>query len=87
MSVPNGKSTRHDDRKGDARPCGRLRSTPALSTQEAAALVLGVIEARLHDGWSLDQIGWPKYCRDSAVIQVVIQQLNQTHGAPKEASS
>ena len=84
-SVSNGKSTRHDDRKGDARPCGRLRSSPALSTQEAAALVLGVIEARLHDGWSLDQIGWPKFCRDTAVVQVVTRQLNQHNRTCKEA--
>jgi hypothetical protein len=84
-SLSNGKSTRYYFRKGYARPCGRPRSTPALSTQEAAALVLGVIEARLHDGWSLDQIGWPKFCRDTAVVQVVTRQLNQTFGAPKEA--
>jgi hypothetical protein len=75
-SVPSGKSTRH-----------AYRSTPALSTPEAAALVLGVIEARLHDGWQLDQIGWQSYCRDSAVIQVVTQQLNQAHGILREASS
>jgi len=84
-SVSNGKSTRHAYRRGYPHPCGRPRSTPALSTQEAAALVLGVIEARLHDGWSLDQIGWPKFCRDSAVVQVVTRQLNQHNRTCKEA--
>jgi hypothetical protein len=87
MSVSKGKSTRHYFRKGYARPCGRPRSTPALSTQEAAALVIGIIEARLEDGWPLDQIGWPKFCRDSAVIQVVTQQLNRRHHQPREISS
>jgi hypothetical protein len=77
MSLPNSKSTRYYFRKGYARPCGRPRSAPALSTQEAAALVIGIIEARLHDGWPLDQIGWRKYCRDSAVVQVVAQHLEQ----------
>lgn len=64
-SVSNGTPTRY---------C--YRSTPALSTQEAAALVMGMIEARLRDGWQLDQIGWPNFCRDTAVVQVVTQQLN-----------
>ena len=72
-SVSNDKSTRHS-----------YRSTPALSTQDAATLVLGVIEARLHDGWSLDQIGWPKFCRDTAVVQVVTRQLNQHNRTCKE---
>jgi hypothetical protein len=79
MSVSNGKTTRHYFRKGYARPCGRPRST--------AALVIGIIEARLEDGWPLDQIGWPKFCRESAVIQVVTQQLNRRHHQPREISS
>ena len=53
----------------------QTRRVPALSTQEAAALVLGVIEAQLQNGCSLEQIGWRRYCRDSAVVQVVTQQL------------
>ena len=83
-SLPKRKLTRYLFRKGDAKPCGRPRSTPALSTQEAAALILGVIEARLHDGWQLDQIGWPKFCRDTAVVQVVTRQLNQHNRTCKE---
>ena len=85
MSLPKRKSTGYYFRKGYARPCGRPRPVPALSTQEAAALVLGIIEARLHDGWPLDQVDWPKYCRDTAVIQVVAQQLNQRHLILEEA--
>jgi len=85
MSIHKGKSTRYYFRKGYARPCGRPRSVPALSTQEAAALVMSIIDARLHDGWPLDQINWPKYCRDSAVVQVVTQQLNQRNPELKEA--
>ena len=77
MSVPKVKSTRHDFRKGDARPYHRTRRTPALSTQEAAQLVMRIIEARLRDGWDLDRIGWQRYCRDQAVLQVVTQQLEQ----------
>jgi hypothetical protein len=90
MSLPKGKSTRYYFRKGYARPCGRPRSTPALSTAEAAALVLGIIDARLRDGWSLDQIDWTRYCRDTAVVQAVTQQLNQHinhHPTCREASS
>ena len=85
MSLPKGKSTRYYFRRGYARPCGRPRSAPALSTQEAADLVMGIIDARLDDGWPLDQINWPKYCRDSAVVQVVTQQLNQRNPELKEA--
>jgi len=85
MSILKSKSTRYYFRRGYARPCGRPRSTPALSTQEAAALVLRIIDARLRDGWSLDQIDWPKYCRDQAVRQVVAQQLNPHHHTPREA--
>ena len=85
MSIPKSKSTRYYFRRGYARPCGRPRSTPALSTQEAAALVLRIIEARLRDGWPLDQIDWPKYCRDGAVAHVVTQQLNQRNPMLNEA--
>ena len=85
MSILKSKSTRYYFRKGYARPCGRPRSVPALSTQEAADLVMSIIEARLDDGWPLDQIDWPKYCRDSAVTQVVTQQLHQRHPELTEA--
>jgi hypothetical protein len=85
MSLTKGKSTRHYFRRGYARPRGRPRPVPALSTQEAADLVMSIIEARLDDGWPLDQINWPKYCRDAAVIQVVTQQLNQRNLTLKEA--
>jgi hypothetical protein len=51
------------------------RHVPALSTQEAAALVMGVIEAQLEDGLNLDQICWQRFCRDIAVVQVVTRQL------------
>ena len=77
MSVPKEKSTRHYFRKGDARPYHRTRRTPALSTQEAAQLVMRIIEARRQDGWPLDQIDWQRYCRDQAMLQVVTQQLEQ----------
>ncbi len=53
-----------------------IRRVPALSTAEAAAIVLRRIEAQQHAGISLDQIDWQGYCRDSAVIQLVTQQLN-----------
>ena len=85
MRIPKSKSTRYYFRKGYARPCGRPRSVPALSTQEAAALVLSIIDTRLDDGWPLDQIDWPKYCRDSAVVQVVTQLLNQRNPELMEA--
>jgi hypothetical protein len=71
--VQNG-STRDSFRKGKTR-FHPTRHVPALSTPEAAALVMGVIEARLRDGWSLQQIGWHCFCRDTAVVQVVTQQL------------
>ena len=60
---------------------------PALSTEEAAALVIGIINARLHDGWPLDQIGWRKYCRDSAVVEAVAQHLEQHTPIQEEMSS
>ena len=72
--VQNGISTRDSCRKGNP-PLHATRHVPALSTQEAAALVLGVIKTQLQDGRSLEQIGWQRYCRDSAVVQVVTQQL------------
>ena len=72
--VQNGISTRDSFRKGKTR-FHATRHVPALSTQEAAALVMGVIEAQLQDGGSLEQIGWQRFCRDSAVVQVVTQQL------------
>jgi len=87
MSIPQGKSTRYYFRKGYARPCGPPRSTPTLSTQDAAALVIGIIDARLHDGWPLDQIGWRKYCRDSAVVEAVAQHLEQHTPIQEEMSS
>jgi hypothetical protein len=72
--VQNGISTRDSFRRGKTR-FHRTRHVPALSTPEAAALVMGVIEARLRDGWSLQQIGWHRFCRDTAVVQVVTQQF------------
>ena len=85
MSIHKRNATRYYFRKGYARPCGRPRPVPALSTLEAASLVMGIIEARLDDGCPLDQINWPKYCRDSAVVQVVTQQLHQRHPELTEA--
>ena len=85
MSLPKGKSTRYYFRRGYARPCGRPRPVSALSTLEAADLIISIIEARLDDGWPLDQIDWPKYCRDSAVAQGVTQQLHQRHPELTEA--
>lgn len=73
-SLPKRQSTCYTFRKGRL-PCSRSRHVPALSTQEAAALVWGIIEARLEDGWRLDQIDWRQYCRDSAVVQVVTDHL------------
>ena len=72
--VQKSISTRDSFRKGKT-PLHATRHVPALSAQEAAALVLGVIETQLQDGWSLEQIGWQRYCRDIAVVQVVTQQL------------
>jgi hypothetical protein len=72
--VENGISARDSSRKGKT-PLHPTRHVPALSTQEAAALVIGVIEARLRDGWSLEKIGWHRFCRDTAVVQVVTRQL------------
>ncbi len=71
-------STRYSFRKGRI-PYPPTRHVPALSNQEAADLVLKIISARLRDGWSLDQIDWQRYCRDSVVIQIVTQQLTQLH--------
>lgn len=75
-SLAKGQSTRYYFRKG-VRPYCRTRCVPALSTQEAAALVMGVIEARLEDGWPLERIAWRQYCRDQAVVNSVCQQIAQ----------
>jgi len=77
--VQKSIGARHTSRKGRLRQ-SRTRRVPALSTPEAAALVVGVIEARLEDGWSLEQIGWHRLCRDTVVVQVVTRQLeHRTH--------
>ena len=81
--VQNGISARDSFRKGKT-PLHPTRHVPALSTPEAAALVLGVIEARLRDGWSLEQIGWHRFCRDTAVVQVVTRQLEHCTYITKE---
>jgi hypothetical protein len=86
MSVLKGKSTRHSFRKGDAQPHHRPRRTPALSTQEADARVMRLIEARRPGDWPLDQIGGRRYCRDSAVAQVVTPQLEPHTNSQKEVS-
>lgn len=67
-------STRYSFRKGRIRNRHRGR-TPALTTLEAAALVIAIIEAQRRDGLSLGQIRWQGYCRDSAVMQLVAKQL------------
>lgn len=67
--------TRYCFRKGRIR-YRRTGRVPALTTLEAATLVMAIIEARRRDGVSLDQIEWQGYCRDSAVIQLVARQLN-----------
>jgi hypothetical protein len=81
--VQNGISTRDSFRQGKTlfHP---TRHVPALSTQEAADLVVGVIEARLRDGWSLEQIGWQRFCRDRAVLNVVNQKLAHCDRITKE---
>ena len=76
--VHKGISTRDAFRKEKA-PWHPTRHVPALSTQEAAALVLGVTQARRRHGWRLDQIAWHRLCRDTAVVQEVTRQLE--HGA------
>jgi hypothetical protein len=86
MSVPKGKSTRHSCRKGDAQPHHRPRRTPALSTQEADARVMRLIEARRPGGRPLDQIGGQRYCRDRAVAQAVTPQLEPHTDIQKEVS-
>jgi hypothetical protein len=81
--VQNDISTRDSFRKGKT-PFHTTRHVSALSTQEAAALVLGVIEAQLQDGWSLEQIGWHRFCRDSAVLNVVNQKRAHCDRITKE---
>lgn len=56
-------------------PVHPMRRVPALTTAEAAAIVLRRIRAEQSAGFSLDQIDWQGYCRDSAVVQMVTQQL------------
>jgi hypothetical protein len=74
-----GKHTRNFYR---SRPYARPRRVPALSTQEAATLVLEIISARVQDGWSLEQLDWPRFCRDSAVEKLVREQLAQAARPP-----
>jgi hypothetical protein len=69
-----GKHTRNFYR---SRPYARPRPVPALSTEEAAALVLDIITARVQDGWSLEQCRWQRFCRDSAVEKIVQERLAQ----------
>ena len=65
----------------------RTGRVPALTTLEAAALVMAIIEARRRDGLSLDQIGWQGYCRDSAVMQLVTKQLTSRVLTTEKVSS
>jgi hypothetical protein len=81
--VQNGISTRDSFRKGKV-PLHPTHHVPALSTPEAADLVLGAIEAQLQDGWSLEQIGWQRFCRDRAVLNVVNQKLAHCDRITKE---
>ena len=74
QSLPKSIEARYTSRKRRL-PHSRMQRVPALSTEEVAALVMGVIEARLEDGWSLEQVGWQGLCRDTAVVQVVTRQL------------
>ena len=77
-SVSRFPAVRYSIRKRRV-PHFHRQPVPALSPQESAALVLGIIEARLGDGLSLEQVRWEQYCRDSAVVNVVAQQLKQGH--------
>jgi hypothetical protein len=74
QSLPKSIDVRYTSRKRRLLH-NRTQHVPALSTPEAAALVMGVIEAQLEDGLNLDQIGWHRFCRDIAVVQVVTRQL------------
>lgn len=74
QSLPKSIDVRYTSRKRRLLH-SRTQRVPALSTPEAAALVMGVIEAQLEDGLNLDQIGWHRFCRDIAVVQVVTRQL------------
>jgi hypothetical protein len=74
QSLPKSIDVRYTSRKRRLLH-SRTQRVPALSTPEAAALVIGVIEAQLEDGLNLDQIGWHRFCRDIAVVQVVTRQL------------
>jgi hypothetical protein len=74
QSLPKSIDVRYTSRKRRLLH-NRTQRVPALSTPEAAALVMGVIEAQLEDGLNLDQIGWHRFCRDIAVVQVVTRQL------------
>jgi hypothetical protein len=44
---------------------------------EQADRVLRIVNARLKDGHSLNEINWQRYCKNSAVYQVVSQWLTQ----------
>ena len=70
-------STRYANRRRRLPRHLSRQGAPALLTVESATLVMQIINARLRDGLSLDQINWQSYCRDSAVRQVVSQQLTQ----------
>ncbi len=79
-------STRYSFRKGRKPYHPRLRATPS-STKDAANRVLKIIDARLHDGWTMEQINWPRYCRDDAVVQAVTKRLTQQSSHLKETTS
>jgi hypothetical protein len=83
QSLPKSIDVRYTSRKRRLLH-SRTQRVPSLSTPEAAALVMGVIEARLEAGWSLEQIGWHRFCRDTAVVQVVTQQLEHRTPITKE---
>ena len=69
-------STRYANRRGRLPHHLSRRHAAPLTTVEQADRVMRIINARLKDGHSIHEINWQRYCRDSAVYQVVIQWLN-----------
>lgn len=80
-------STRYANRRRRLPHHLSRQRAPALTTAESARLVMQIINARLREGLSLDQIDWQSYCRDSAVYHVVVQRLTQYSHQLEEITS
>ena len=69
-------STRYTFRRSRRPYHPRLKPAPS-SIDDTANRVLKIIAARQADGWTMEQINWPRYCRDDVVIQAVTDRLAQ----------